>query len=240
MENNQAQSFNQQPQAPQGPSKACKHCKSIIPKGAKVCPICHKKQGGIGKWIVIVLVAIIIISAFGSSSNDNQNADTPTTDAANTSNVDGLPDADSQEVAENNPEEKTSYSVGETAEQNNIKVTLVSVTESSGSQYLTPNDGNVFLVCEFEIENNSSSDIAISSIVSFEAYCDDYSITQDLVGLQVDEAKGKSQLDGSVAAGKKMNGVIAYQVPSNWNELEINFTPDFWSSKDITFVSTNQ
>lgn len=46
----------------------------------------------------------------------------------------------------------------------------------------------------------------------------------------------KNQLDGTVAAGKKMNGVIGYEAPADWKEIEIRFTPDFWSGKDITFV----
>ena len=112
----------------------------------------------------------------------------------------------------------------------------MSATESNGSEYITPDEGNVFLLCEFEIANNSNKDINISSITCFEAYCDDYSINQDLIGLQAPEAEGKNQLDGSVAAGKKMNGIIAYQVPAGWTTMEINVSPDFWSSRDIKFV----
>lgn len=51
------------------------------------------------------------------------------------------------------------------------------------------------------------------------------------------EKGDKNQLDGTVAPGKKMNGVIGYEVPADWKELEINFTPDFWSNKDISFVA---
>ena len=50
------------------PMKPCKHCKTMIPKGAKVCPNCRKKQGGIGKWIVIAIVVIIIIAIASSAS----------------------------------------------------------------------------------------------------------------------------------------------------------------------------
>lgn len=72
MENNQNQEQQTaQTQIPQGPSKICKHCKSVIPKGAKVCPVCRKKQGGIGKWIAAVAVIIIIIAAFGGGTSKN-------------------------------------------------------------------------------------------------------------------------------------------------------------------------
>ena len=50
------------------------------------------------------------------------------------------------------------------------------------------------------------------------------------------EKGNKNQLDGAVAAGKKFNGVIGYEVPTDWKELEVRFTPDFWSGKDIVFI----
>ena len=51
------------------------------------------------------------------------------------------------------------------------------------------------------------------------------------------EKGNKNQLDGTVAAGKKFNGVIGYEVPADWKELEVRFTPDFWSGKEIIFVA---
>ena len=70
-------------------------------------------------------------------------------------------------------------------------------------------------------------------MLSFEAYVDDYSTNMNLSALlSVD----KSQLDGSVAAGKKMNGVIGYEADSDWSSIEIRFKPDFWSGSEFTFV----
>ena len=52
-------------------TKKCKHCQSDIPKKAKVCPNCRKKQGGILKWIIIVFVVLIIVGAT-SGKEDSQ------------------------------------------------------------------------------------------------------------------------------------------------------------------------
>lgn len=42
--------------------KKCKHCQSDIPKKAKICPNCRKKQGGklkfIIAWIFLIIIAI--------------------------------------------------------------------------------------------------------------------------------------------------------------------------------------
>ena len=163
---------------------------------------------------MLLISTLVIVMVFSGcvtiSDNDNQN------------------DQGSDKVSEN--QQKDSYAVGETAEQNNVSVTLVSATESNGKQFLEPEDGNVFIICEFEIVNDSNKDITISSIMCFEAYCDDYSINQSLTGLQTDEASGKNQLDGNVAAGKKMNGVIAYEVPADYTNLEITVSPSFWKN----------
>ena len=51
-------------------TKVCKHCQTEISKKAKICPQCHKKQGGIGKWIVIAIVVFLIIGAAGGGSDD--------------------------------------------------------------------------------------------------------------------------------------------------------------------------
>ena len=205
-------------------TKLCKHCKTEIPADAKVCPNCRKKQGGKLKWILIILLVIIVIGAVAGGGED-----TP-------KKVDDAGSGTSEQTDGTIETEKTEFAVGETVELNDVQVKLVSATESAGSEFAVPESGNVFLLLEFEIANNSDTDINISSIANFEAYCDDYSLTQDLIGLQAPEVEGKNQLDGSVAQGKKMNGVIAYQVPSEYKKFEINVSPDFWSNDDIKFV----
>ena len=128
------------------------------------------------------------------------------------------------------------FGVGDKAELNNVAVTLVGVTESRGSQYNKPTDGNVFVLCEFEIENNSRSDISISSMMNFEAYCDDYACDYSVPAMM---ARGnKKQLDvPKVASGKRFNGVVGYEVPADWKELELKFTPNFFAGKKITFIA---
>ena len=217
-------------------TKLCKHCKTEIDSKAKLCPNCKKKQGGKAKFIVIALIAIFAIAA--SMPNEDEPTAVNTTSDSSKTGESKVTSSENDGKEEKKEEEKTEFGIGDAVELKDVITTLVSVTESNGSDYNKPADGNVFLLCEFNIENNSSSDLAISSIMSFEAYCDDYSTNLSITGLL--EAKDKNQLDGSVAAGKKMNGVIAYEVSKEWKELEINFTPSFWSGKDITFNVANK
>lgn len=141
---------------------------------------------------------------------------------------------DSEPDNTNEPnEDSNGFSVGEPVDLNDVVVTLVNVRESEGSEFMAPEDGKTFILCEFEIENNSKKDINVSSMLSFEAYIDGYTANQDL---SATVSSDKSQLDGTVASGKKMNGEIGYQASKDWSSIEIRFTPDFWSRKDIEFV----
>lgn len=201
----------------------CKTCKQQIASSAKVCPNCgakNKKTKPVLVGLIIFVVLIIIIGAAGDSEEPVKVGDTP-----------------QSSTSTNSPNDKNTFTVGEIAELQDIQAALISVTESTGSNFNKPSDGNIFVLCEFEITNNSKEEIVISSMMSFEAYCDDYTCTYSLGALL--EKGNKNQLDGTVAAGKKFKGVIGYEVPENWRELELHFTPDFWSGKDIIFIATN-
>lgn len=210
--------------------KTCKACGAEVAKNAKTCPRCGAKLKMGHPILIGILVFIVLVSIIGSmgSNEDPKKVDDG---AAGQSTV------TDQTEDKKEPEKKTTFTVGEKVELNGVNVTLVDVSSNSGSDFNKPTEGNVFLICEFEIENNSNSEIAVSSMMSFEAYCDDYTCTFSLGALM--EKGNKNQLDGTVAAGKKFNGVVGYEVPADWQEFEIVFTPNFWSGKDITFVATN-
>lgn len=66
-------------------TKVCKHCQSEIPKKAKICPVCKKKQG-LPKW-AIVLIVILVLAAIGSASGGNSdNSETTTTSQSSSAN----------------------------------------------------------------------------------------------------------------------------------------------------------
>lgn len=212
----------------------CRNCGKEIDNKAVICPNCgvpttdkpqKKKKSIFKKWWFWVIVVLVLFIAIGSSSGADNGPQKVADDVNSISN--------SQNISEETTAAtETIFSVGDKVELNDIVVTLVDVSESTGANYMTPSDGKVFLLCEFEIENNSTKEITISSIMSFEAYVDDYTTSMSLSAIA---SSTKGQLDGTVAAGKKMNGVIGYEVDSDWSALEVHFTPDFWVGEDIVF-----
>lgn len=218
----------------------CKHCGKEISETAKFCDGCgkpvadevaqvapavveeskkkKKKKHPVLGAVVLVLSLFILIGAFGGS-------DEPKKVDSNT------PSANVAEVTETTA--PAVFTVGDTLEMGGILVTLNDVSESSGSQFLTPTEGNIFVVCVFTIENNSDSEMAVSSIMSFECYFDDYAANLSLGAMTADQSK--HQLDGSIAPGKKISGVVGYEAPADWSDMEIHFKSNVYSSKPFVF-----
>lgn len=230
--------------------KSCKVCGAEVAKSAKVCPHCGAKLKK-GHPILFGLLALVVLAAVIAATGDDEPKKVESTAPAQSIEAVPAPEekapvseeqitpVPSEELEpELEPEDRNVFYPGETAELRGINVTLVDVTESAGSAYNTPTEGNVFVLCEFEIANESDEEITVSSVMSFEAYCDDYVCNYSFTALL--EKGNKNQLDGTVAAGKKMNGVIGYEVPSGWRKLEIGFTPDFWSGKSMTFLAEHE
>ena len=220
-----------------GAFKNCKVCGAEVAKSARSCPNCGAKLKKRWPILIAILVFFVLAAIIGSSGDGDGpkkvEASTPAQSAEITPHQEAEPPSHKAGAA---PTQNVFY-VGETAELEDVRVAFSSVTESTGSTYNTPARGNIFVLCEFEIANNSDKEINVSSMMSFEAYCDDYTCTFSLGALM--EKGNKNQLDGTVAPGKKFNGVIGYEVPANWEKLEVLFTPDFWSGKDITFIAAN-
>lgn len=193
-------------------TKLCKYCKQEIPKNAKVCPVCKRKQGGAAKWIAIAaVVVILVIAALGSGGS-----------AKKTGTVNG---------EENNSQSASqdSFSVGDIVETKNARISFISAEEYvSDNQFIQPKEGNVFYRMEFEFENISSSDIALSSLLDWECYADTYAVDQSY--LQDD------QLNATLSPGKKAKGAVYFEIPQNAQSIELNYKTDLWSDGKVIFI----
>lgn len=209
-------------------TKLCKHCQTEIPKKAKVCPNCRKKQGGKLKWIIIALVALMIIGAAAGGGSDDGPQKVGEVDTSPETASEGTGAVDSSEA-----EQEAVFRKGEIAEMNDVQVTMTDFVESTGSEFNKPTDGNIFVLAEFEIANNTESELSVSSALSFDAYADDYALNYSLTALL---EKDGNQLDGTIAAGKKLKGWIGWEVPEDYKEVEIHFTDNVWSNNEFVFV----
>ena len=159
--------------------KKCKVCGAEIAKNAKTCPHCGAKNKS-HTVLIVVLIVIALIVIIGSIGNSSEPKKVGTVEQENTA-------TDTQEV-----ENQSVFHVGDVVELNGINVTFLSVQESNGTDFLSPSDGNVYVTFEFDIDNQSDSEIAVSSVMCFDAYFDSYS-TNLSIGAMTNSSK--AQLD---------------------------------------------
>lgn len=208
-------------------TKLCKYCKTEIPKSAKVCPNCRKKQGGIGKWIAIAVVVIIIIAALGSGGESESEVANDSS-AQTSGQVENTPATSEAPETETQEEVSNVFEVGDIVELDQVKISYLSAEEYvSDNEFMQPKEGNTYYKIEFEVENIGDTDALVSSW-DWECYADGYSAEQ----AYFDE----ESLDATLSSGKKTRGYIFYEVPADAEEVTLEYETNFWTEDKIIFV----
>ena len=213
-------------------TKRCRYCKTEIPKEAKVCPNCRKKQNGIGKWIVIAVVVIVIIAIFtGGGDDKDKNPQKIENSKENVSDNADKTSNDGAETETQQTEEKSNiFQVGDVVETNNFRITYISAGEyKSDNEYLQPKDGYVYWKFEFKFENISDTDQTVSSIMDWECYADNSKVDQTYIG-------DDNGLDATLSSGRETQGTIYFEVPADTQNIELEYDINYWQSDKIIFV----
>lgn len=162
------------------------------------------------RWWFIVVIVIIFIGVIGGSGEEKTG---------------------NEEIPE-------FFKTGETVETKLLKASITGIEKPSGNSFNKPADGKEFVLLHLTIENVSTEELNISSILSFSAYVDDESINESLSAQIAKE--GENTVNGTIAADKKLRGTLGYEVPNNWRQIEIHFKPDLASSTTIKWIIKNE
>lgn len=187
------------------------------------------------KWWFWVIV-VIIIGAIGSSMNNDPEQVSSSSTPTPSQSAGGSPSSVTSETPTATPTPVSVASIGDTITVREVEITLDAAEISQGVQYNAPGDGKVFLFLTFSVANNSKNEINLSSLISTDAYVDDYSTDINIMAVA---ASSESSLDGSVAPGKKMKGVLAYEVPEDFEIFEVSIQPDPFRSDTADFAVKN-
>ena len=199
-------------------TKLCKHCQTEIPKKAKVCPNCRKKQGGFVKWIVIGLLVFIVFAAASGGEEE-------------TSNNQNKENSGSGTGGSNTADKKDSIiTAGDTFEANGLKVTINEIdTEFTNYEdeygLYTLDEGKKYVMVSFTYENTGDSD-AYVSIYDYDCYADGtlceqtYNFTGDF-------------MNANLSSGRNVSFETYYVVPADAAEIELEYTANIWTGEKV-------
>ncbi|MDR9756308.1 MAG: DUF4352 domain-containing protein [Thermoanaerobacterales bacterium] len=118
--------------------------------------------------------------------------------------------------------QQQTFKIGERVEMGELVITVNSVNDSQGSEFLKPAAGHVYKIVDCTIENLSDEAEVISSLMMFKmADSKGYNYNVTIAD------SSKPSLDGELGPGRKMRGEIAFEVPTDATGLELIFEPDF-------------
>lgn len=206
-------------------TKICKHCQTEIPKKAKVCPNCKKKQGGIVKWIVIAVVVLLLIGSMGGSDDTSNNSSVNNSGVVenniNETNASKGTNESDVESADN------IFEVGEFLQTDYKKISYLSCEEyKPENPYMQPEEGYVYYRLEFEFENVGDSDL-LASYFDFEGYADGYSIEQGYFD---------DGISATLSPGKKAKGAVYFEVPVDATDVTAEYEMNVWTEEKVVFV----
>lgn len=170
----------------------------------------HKVLTVIGVIIILIVIANLVNSKSGPTTIDGSNSPTAT-----------------------KPETITEYKVGETVNIDDRQITISDVQRNfqTGNQFSVPEDGKEFVALTVTIANNGDSEMNYGS---YDFKMQDSNGVQQMESFVLSDGKLNS---GSLAAGGKVTGKLAYQVPKDDAGLKLLFTnPSLFNNKSITFL----
>lgn len=194
-------------------------------------------------WLIIGIGAFFLfVGLIAGLSGDDQSNDNSKNSAATNVTGEATEKVTEAKEVEEDAEEKTQFTVGETASCGGVKYKFKKAVVSHGQDFSQPSKGKEFVICVFKIKNDSEEKVDVHSY-DFEAYCDDSAIDNSyMVGnLDLYEKYGSLSVN-DLAPGKKATGCLIYEVPKGWKKLELNADIDngLFGEKEVKFIVKNK
>ena len=184
------------------------------PYAAPPPPVQPKKRR---RWPWVVGILLIVLIAIIAAASANSGKGTPTS-------ANGSPTA-----APGN----SAHKVGDAVTIGGWQVVVNGVTTSNGDSFTQPKTGNTFVLIDVTVTNTASSTQPVSSLISFDM--------KDASGQKYTEtivSGAPNPPDGNVAAGSKVRGTLAYELPTSAKTIELDFTPSLTSTDVATWSLT--
>lgn len=165
-------------------------------------------------WILVGVVAVIavliVIGVVGSGQKK-----TSTVTSSSTAMTTDTAETTSQPVSK--PAENVT---GQAVECGNLSITAASWKSSPGDEFSTPETGNQFIIVDLDIVNNGSESEDLSTMLEMSI--------KTVAGYSYNQAAyfpEPSYPDGTIQAGDRARGCVAFEVPTQTTDMSFVFDP---------------
>ena len=198
----------------------------------------QKKKGSCLKTALIVIAVIFVLLILigvifgGGEESDVSSVNEVEETVVDETGYDESGDVVSEDVEESADSEEVSnvFHVGDVVETDNLRITFVSAEQyQEENEFLQPKDGYEYWRFEFNFENISDTDQAVSSMMDWECYADNQKVDQTWIG-------DESGLDATLSSGRTTQGSVYFEVPVDAESIELEYSISFWNSDKIIFV----
>lgn len=123
------------------------------------------------------------------------------------------------EVEQPTKDKVTRFTIGDTIINRDYKLTVEGASIIvSDNKYAQPDENCEFIEVDLTVENTSNDTLTVNPFY-FTSYTDGFSI--DNYNTDIYMATSKNRLSAELDIGKKVKGVLCYEVPNDWSELEL-------------------
>ena len=123
------------------------------------------------------------------------------------------------EVEQPTKDKVTRFTIGDTIINRDYKLTVEGASIIvSDNKYAQPDENCEFVEVDLTLENTSNDTLTVNPFY-FTSYTDGFSI--DNYNTDIYMATSKNRLSAELDIGKKVKGVLCYEVPNDWSELEL-------------------
>jgi hypothetical protein len=124
--------------------------------------------------------------------------------------------------------EVKTFKIGDSVKAGNLIFTVNSTRTDAGGEFIKPDDGKIYYIVDVTVENTGDESENVSSMLMFKLIDSDgynYSVTFG------PETQG--QVDGEIAAGRKLRGELVFEIPEDAEGLELEIDPTIFGSGKI-------
>lgn len=118
------------------------------------------------------------------------------------------------------------FKLGEVVKADSLSYVINGSRNSNGSDYMSPDEGNVYYIVDLEIVNTSSESQSISALFSFDLQ-DEFGYTYD-IEMFTEEVE---DIDADLEPEGTIKGEIVFEVPESLTNFELLITPSLFSGE---------